>query len=276
MKLTNINLKFKYKLGSLPTPPIGSSASTVNLIGPKFAPQQQGTTRIADQVIEEVDEQLTIQSIRGQEKRPTAQSIFASNNEKIPARSSPIDVPSSHHNNENKISYERIQSVANDHQPYLFPSNEIFSTSAPEENMLHVPSPSVNVVNGGDGSKQASPATGASREAIPSGKYILHWTLFSFVCDNNDFSHLFFFAAEEDVDCTTPTNPMINKTDDHFEQLRLAREKERLERQKQKIARSVSQQTGGSIALDSDLLLEQLINSKGEGINRASFADSNT
>lgn len=69
---------------------------------------------------------------------------------------------------------------------------------------------------------------------------------------------------------------MINKGDDHFEQLRLAREKERLERQKQKIARSVSQQTGGSIALDSDLLLEQLINSKGDGINRASFADSNT
>lgn len=69
---------------------------------------------------------------------------------------------------------------------------------------------------------------------------------------------------------------MINKTDDHFEQLRLVREKERLERQKQKIARSVSQQTGGSIALDSDLLLEQLINSKGEGINRSSFTDSNT
>lgn len=85
-----------------------------------------------------------------------------------------------------------------------------------------------------------------------------------------------FIAAEEDVDCTTPTSLMINKTDDDFEQLRLAREKERLERQKQKIARSVSQQTGGSIALDSDLLLEQLINSKGEGINRASFADSNT
>lgn len=69
---------------------------------------------------------------------------------------------------------------------------------------------------------------------------------------------------------------MIDKIDDSFERLRLAREKERLERQKQKIARSVSQQTGGSIALDSDLLLEQLINSKGEGINRTSYADSNT
>lgn len=133
------------------------------MIGPKFAAQPQGTTRIADQVIEEVDEQLTIQSIRGQEKRPTAQSIFAQNNEKIPARSSPINVPSSHHNNDNKISYERIQSVAPDHQPYLFPSNEVFSTSAPEENMLRVPSPSVNVANGDDASRQPSPGS-LSRE----------------------------------------------------------------------------------------------------------------
>lgn len=160
---TRIN-KIEYGIGSLPTPPIGSSASTANLIGPKYPAQAQGTTRIADQVIEEVDEQLTIQSIRGQEKRPTAQSIFASNNEKIPVRSSPIDVPGSHHSNETKISYERIQSVAPDHQPYLFPSNEVFSTSAPEENMLlRVPSPSVNIVNGDDASRQPSPGS-LSRE----------------------------------------------------------------------------------------------------------------
>lgn len=150
------------------------------MIGPKFAAQPQGTTRIADQIIEEVDEQLTIQSIRGQEKRPTAQSIFASNNEKIPARSSPINVPGSHHNDDKKISYERIQSVAPDHQPYLFPSNEVFSTSAPEENMLRVPSPSVNV-GGDDGSRQASPGSlsreGTSFEIYPS---ILHPSMIIF------------------------------------------------------------------------------------------------
>lgn len=125
------------------------------MVGPKFPSQAQGTTRIADQVIEEVDEQLTIQSIRAPEKRPTAQSIFESNNERVP-RSVPINVPSSHHNNETKINYERIQSVAPDHQPYLFPSNEVFSTSAPEENMLHVPSPTVN---DDTSSKRASPGT---------------------------------------------------------------------------------------------------------------------
>lgn len=83
--------------------------------------------------------------------------------------------------------------------------------------------------------------------------------------------------AEEDVDCTTPNTPLNdNITDDDFEQLRLAREKERLEKQKQKIARSISQQTGGSLPIDSDLLIEQLTNSKGDGINRTSYIEPNT
>lgn len=241
------------------------------MIGQKYGPQGQGTTRIADQTIEEVDEQMTVQSIRAQEKRPTAQSIFATNDEKVPIRSAPIDMPSSYHNNDNKISYERIQSVVPDHQPYLFPSNEVFSSSAPEENLLHVPSPTVKVVNGDDGSRQASPGTtskeGNASITCLSKQLLIFLSIFS--------------TAEEDVDCITPTNPLMSdKIDDHFEQLRLAREKERMERQKQKIARSVSQQTGGSIALDSDLLLEQLITAtataKSDGINRASFADSNT
>lgn len=87
---------------------------------------------------------------------------------------------------------------------------------------------------------------------------------------------LFSIVAEEDVDCITPTNIIDDLSDDHFEQLRLARERERLERQKQKIARSVSQQTGGSLGVDSDLLLEQLTNSKNDVNNRTSFTDSNT
>lgn len=68
----------------------------------------------------------------------------------------------------------------------------------------------------------------------------------------------------------------MGNPDDDFEQLRLAREKERMERQKQKIARSVSQQTGGSLPVDADLLIEQLTNSKGDGSNRASYIDPNS
>lgn len=122
----------------MPTPPpLGTSSSSISLVAPKYPPQ--GTMRIADQVIEEVDEQLTIHSTRGSDKRPTAQSLFASSHEKIPMRSVPIDVPGSHHNSNG--SYEQILSAMNpEHQPYLFPSNNIFSSSAPEENMIHATS----------------------------------------------------------------------------------------------------------------------------------------
>lgn len=64
---------------------------------------------------------------------------------------------------------------------------------------------------------------------------------------------------------------MSPNLDDHFEQLRIAREKERIERQKQKIARSVSQQTGGSLTLDSDQLIEQLTKSE-----RSSYIEPST
>lgn len=82
-----------------------------------------------------------------------------------------------------------------------------------------------------------------------------------------------FVLTEEDVDCISPIE---KPSDDDFEQLRIAREKERIERQKQKIARSVSQQTGGCLTLDSEALLEQLTNSKSDGINRTSYIDPNS
>lgn len=82
-------------------------------------------------------------------------------------------------------------------------------------------------------------------------------------------------APQEDVDCTTSTPKEASNSDDDFEQLRILREKERIERQKQKIARSVSQQTGGSVTLDTDLLLEHLVGSKSDGLNRHSYYDPN-
>ena len=112
--------------------------------------------RIADQVIEEVDEQMTITSNRGHETRPTAQSLFASSNEKLPARSQPIDVPGSHRNN---IEYERVQSVmTQEHQPYLFPSDAIFSSSAPEEG-VHIPLPKITVEKSVDFKESTPPGS---------------------------------------------------------------------------------------------------------------------
>lgn len=100
--------------------------------------------RISDQVIEEVDEQLTIQSMRP-DKRPTAQSLFASPDDKPPTRSAPINVPASHHNDD-QTGYSRVQSVMQpDHHPYMFPNNTIFSSSAPEGITTPIQTPTINV-----------------------------------------------------------------------------------------------------------------------------------
>lgn len=117
-----------------------------------------GPIRITDQVIEEVDEQMTIQSTRGPEKRPTVQSIF--NLDDKPARSAPIDVPGSYHNND-KISYDRVQSVVSpEHLPYVFPNNEVFSSSAPEENFTHMRTPKINIDHVDDPSPKLSQPDG--------------------------------------------------------------------------------------------------------------------
>jgi bestrophin, other len=66
---------------------LGTSASSASIAGRSY-PQQIGSMKIADQVIEEVDEQMTITSLRNKEEpRPTAQSIFS------PPSSDPVDVP---------------------------------------------------------------------------------------------------------------------------------------------------------------------------------------
>lgn len=100
--------------------------------------------RITDQVIEEVDEQLTIQSMRPPDKRPTAQSLFAKYDERQPVRSDPIDMPNAHHSN--YIPFDRAESVRQSgHQPYEFATDEVFSTSAPEEHMVHMQTPTINI-----------------------------------------------------------------------------------------------------------------------------------
>lgn len=56
--------------------------------------------------------------------------------------------------------------------------------------------------------------------------------------------------------------------------MRINREKERIERQKQKIARTVSQQGTQAVPFDTDFILEQLTNSRSDGMNRNSYVES--
>jgi len=52
-----------------------------------------GSTRLADQVIEEVDEQMTVQSIKPSHPRPSVLDIFPSTSPSRPPSSMPVDVP---------------------------------------------------------------------------------------------------------------------------------------------------------------------------------------
>ncbi|KAG5672779.1 hypothetical protein PVAND_002873 [Polypedilum vanderplanki] len=178
---------------------LGTSASSASIVG-KQHPNQIGSMKITDQVIEEVDEQMTINSLRNKEDpRPTAQSLFI-NNPIAAGSSAPIDVPGTvthpHH-------YGRFYSaqVTDDD---MFPPDDLMSSSAPV--------------------------------GKPSATSSQHPTLISefdpkpFVEDN---------AKTENIEEHDSTKP-----DDEFELLRQQREADRIARQKEKIARSISAQQG--------------------------------
>uniref|UniRef100_A0A182SWP1 Uncharacterized protein n=1 Tax=Anopheles maculatus TaxID=74869 RepID=A0A182SWP1_9DIPT len=101
------------------------SASSTNLAGGRIPDRAMGSMRITDQVIEEVDEQLTITSMQGNnDSRPTAASLFEHG---PPKPSEPVDVP--------QQSYNRTQSsVAHGFNAQLTPpgADTMLSASAPE------------------------------------------------------------------------------------------------------------------------------------------------
>lgn len=106
---------------------LGTSASSASIAGK--IPATVGSMKITDQVIEEVDEQLTITSMRNKDDpRPTAQSIFSN----LPPKTQPVDVPG----RVPPPSYERFHSaiVHGEENNSLFPPggvDDLLSTSAP-------------------------------------------------------------------------------------------------------------------------------------------------
>lgn len=109
---------------------LGTSESSASIAG-KF-PANIGSMKIADQVIEEVDEQMTITSMRNKDDhRPTAQSIFSQN---VP--SDPVDVPG----RVPPPSYSRFHSVqVHGEDSALFPPGgveDLLSSSAPAGNKM--------------------------------------------------------------------------------------------------------------------------------------------
>lgn len=110
---------------------LGPSGESSASIAGKF-PANIGSMKIADQVIEEVDEQMTITSMRNKDdNRPTAQSIFSQN---VP--SDPVDVPG----RVPPPSYSRFHSVqVHGEDSSLFPPggvDDLLSSSAPAGNKM--------------------------------------------------------------------------------------------------------------------------------------------
>ncbi|XP_055854090.1 bestrophin-2 isoform X2 [Episyrphus balteatus] len=182
---------------------------------PKVPPS--GSMRITDQVIEEVDEQMTITSNRGAESaRPNVKDIFGSASQVQDHRSDPIDMPK----------YTRVQSTGD---PSLFPPggvDALLSSSAPSGRNQGFASQTVPCSPMGDSTKSLfhqSEKDNGSRETV------------------------------EEYESKSNADP---SEDDDFEKLRVAREKERLERQKIKLARSIS--TAPGITLDGEVSMEQM------------------
>uniref|UniRef100_A0A1I8NFV7 Bestrophin homolog n=2 Tax=Musca domestica TaxID=7370 RepID=A0A1I8NFV7_MUSDO len=186
------------------------SASAASL-APAANTKPIGSMRITDQVIEEVDEQTTITSHRGQDhNRPNVRDIFYQGQ---PNQTEPMDIPSN-----NKI-YMRTQSSG---EPHLFPPGGVealLSTSAPAAE---------------------SPSMARTVPSSPVGESTK--SLFDQV--NRDQRERGSRETVEDMEMKS-TADLIAAADadgetDDFEKLKAEREKERLERQKQKFARSMS------------------------------------
>lgn len=165
----------------------------------KNYPAQIGSMKISDQVIEEVDEQMTITSMKKEEPKPSAQSLFAPH-----TASNPVDVPS------RPPPYNRFVSaqVMEDNSSFFPPGgvDDFLSTSAPPGNLPTSSSHQPNTMS------EFDPKQFESQTSKPDD------------------------VEAEELDSTN--------ADDEFERLRQERENARLQRHKEKLARSISAQQG--------------------------------
>ncbi|SPP87721.1 bestrophin-2 isoform X4 [Drosophila guanche] len=209
-------------------PSSASSASLTagNVGSATSAGKPAGSLRITQQVIEEVDEQATITSMRANEPRPNVMNIFGPGTaggvsaplQPPPAHSEPVDIPS------RPVEYNRAQSQ---YEPSLFPPggvDALLSTSAPAggspsllSNAATAPSSPV-----GDSTKSLyDQQKAASRETV----------------ENMDLK-----SSNDVLASSTAAEP--EDEGDDFEKLKAAREKEKLARQQKNLARTISTAPG--------------------------------
>ncbi|KAI5634321.1 bestrophin, RFP-TM, chloride channel domain-containing protein [Phthorimaea operculella] len=226
------------------------SASNTSLNKPATAATVAGSMKIANEVIEEVDEQATITSManRRPENRPTAMSLFNNHTQGPPAPSNPVDVPS-----------------RNSNHSAVRPDNRL-SSSAPAQR---------------DGDWQRS----LYGDKLPDDKspgYNSMSTQPSFSLEEEKRPRL-----DSDVGpslSAAGSQTLLDEVDggedgeDDFNRLRSIREQHRRAKYLQKLmARSVSaqQQAGsGELVIDNDLLLEELLNASEAAMKKDSRNES--
>ncbi|XP_014095166.1 bestrophin-1 isoform X5 [Bactrocera oleae] len=191
------------------------SASSASLTG-NLVTKPPGSLRITDQVIEEVDEQTTITSHRANDQvRPNLHDIFLPGLASVSngAHSEPMDIP------QRPTSYMRTQST---YEPTLFPPGGVealLSTSAP--------------TNGSPRMVQTVPNSPADPSSTKS--------LFDRQVNTDKGSR----EQVDDMDTKSTTDaPGVEDEGDDFDKLKATREKERLQRQQQKLARTISTAPG--------------------------------
>ncbi|XP_034661810.1 bestrophin-2 isoform X3 [Drosophila subobscura] len=224
-------------------PSSASSASLTagNVGSATSAGKPAGSLRITQQVIEEVDEQATITSMRANEPRPNVMNIFGPGTaggvsaplQPPPAHSEPVDIPS------RPVEYNRAQSQ---YEPSLFPPggvDALLSTSAPAggspsllSNAATAPSSPV-----GDSTKSLyDQQKAASRETErPDAPQVFRWFITN--VENMDLK-----SSNDVLASSTAAEP--EDEGDDFEKLKAAREKEKLVRQQKNLARTISTAPG--------------------------------
>ncbi|XP_036324152.1 bestrophin-1 isoform X3 [Rhagoletis pomonella] len=212
------------------------SASSASLTG-NLIMKPPGSIRITDQVIEEVDEQTTITSQRANDQvRPNVRDIFLQdlNNQSSSAaqRSVPMDIPP------RPASYMRTQST---YEPTLFPPGGVealLSTSAPTNGSPRMvqtvpnspvadPSSTKSLFDQQINQEKGSCETALERPA--DAPQVFRW----------------FLSTVDDMEIKSTTDaPGGDDEGDDFDKLKAAREKERMQRQQQKLARTISAAPG--------------------------------
>lgn len=214
-----------------------------------------GSVRIADQVIEEVDEQSTVTSMRQPEMRPSVRNIFPSG---PPTPSAPVAVPmgsdGQHHSHPRAQSHHghtQHMGVPTGHSPL---SSSAPATAGPPSAVSPAPSGSTytEVM-----SVRSAPGPGGGVDPVVGSSGGGHEGGVRDPGDRRSSNTSAMGGGDGDTLSLGGSSTTSGGSEDEFSRLKAARDRERRQRLVARLARSVSAQGGAGDTLASDT--EQLL-----------------